>query len=77
MSSAAPTAVPEKFKPTHPFVIVVPSRDLKPSLNESLVLLKVLIALQLKGMECDFVSLSECTRIDSVPHVFYTNYFFR
>lgn len=60
MSSVAPTAVPEKFKATHPFVLVVPSRDAKPSLNESLVLLKVLIALQLKGIEYDFVSLSEC-----------------
>lgn len=60
--STAPTAVPEKFKPTHPFILVVPSRDSKPTLNESLVLLKVLLALQSKGMECDFVNLSECKR---------------
>jgi len=59
-STTTTTAVPEKFKPTHPLILVVPSRDFNPSLKESLVLLKALLAIQLKGMECDFVGMSEC-----------------
>lgn len=58
--STTPSAV-EKFKPSHQIVLVVPSKsaaELK--LRESLSVLKVLLALKAKKIECDLVTLSEC-----------------
>ena len=58
--SSPTTSVPEKFKPTHPLILVVPARDFKPTLKEALVLIKALLAIQSKGLECDFVGINEC-----------------
>ena len=56
------TAVPVvKFKPAHQIVLVVPSKaaaELK--LRESLAVLKVILAMKAKKIECDLVTLSEC-----------------
>lgn len=49
------------FKPTHPLVLVVPTKaadELK--LKESLSIAKLLVALQFKKIQCDLVTLSEC-----------------
>lgn len=61
MSTTSPSAAAEKFKPTQPIVFVVPSKsagELK--LRESLSVLKVALAMKLKGVESDMVTLSEC-----------------
>lgn len=62
-TTAAPPAAPspEKFKPTHPFIVVVPSKvasELK--LKESLTLAKILLAFRLKKVNYDLVTLNEC-----------------
>lgn len=61
MASAAAAIPAEKFKPTQQIVLVVPSKtasELK--LRESLAVLKVLLAMKVKGVACDIVTLSEC-----------------
>lgn len=59
--STTPGVPVEKFKPSHQIVLVVPSKsaaELK--LRESLAVLKMLLALKAKRIECDMVTLSEC-----------------
>ena len=63
MAASATAAIPaEKFKPTQQIVLVVPSKSASElKLRESLAILKVLLAMKLKRVECDMVTLSECT----------------
>ena len=62
-ATCATSAIPaDKFKPAHQIVLLVPSKlasELK--LRESLAVLKVLLAMKVKGVECDVVTLRECT----------------
>lgn len=56
----------EKFKPSHPFVLVVSSRNVQEmKLKESLIVLRCLLGMKVKKIECDIVVLSECKRMIS------------
>lgn len=74
---ATTPAAAEKFKPAHQIVLVVPSKsaaELK--LRESLAVLKVLLAMKAKKIECDLVTLNECKfkgREDYFLTLFYIN----
>ena len=50
------------FKPVHPIVLVLPSKDpAELNLKESVTALQILLAVHLSKSECDVTWIGECT----------------
>lgn len=51
------------FKPIHPLVLVLPSKEATDlNLKESVAVLQILLAVQLSKSECDVTWIGECTQ---------------